>query len=95
MNVEITGTYLNGFPKEYKDKTSGELVQGDYVVQIQQKKTLPNGSVQMEYYDIPVDRALEKQYADKKAGDIIKVPCNIYAKAISADFATLGIGKAK
>jgi len=91
MNVEITGAYLNGFPKEYKDKSTGELVQGDYVVQIQQQKTLPSGAMQMEYYDIPVDRALEKQYADKKIGDTVKVLCNVYGE----NFAQIKIGKAK
>lgn len=91
MNVEITGMYLNGFGKEYKDKASGELVQGDYVVQIQQQKKLPNGSMQMEYYDIPVDRAFEKQFADKKIGDTVKVLCNIYGE----NFAQIKIGKAK
>lgn len=91
MNVEITGMYLNGFPKEYKDKTSGELVQGDYVVQIQQEKILPSGAKQMEYYDIPVDRVLEKQYADKKVGDTVKVLCNVYGE----NFAQIKIGKAK
>ncbi|MBU0721495.1 hypothetical protein KJ877_09140 [bacterium] len=91
MNVEISGMFLNGFGKEFKDKTSGESVQGDYVVQIQQKKILPNGAVQMEYYDIPVDRSLEKQYADKKVGDTVKVLCNVYGE----NFAQIKIGKAK
>jgi|GEM_PF-3415534 hypothetical protein len=92
MNVEITGTYLNGYAKpEYKDKTTSEVYQGDYVVQIQQKKVLSNSAVQMEYYDIPVDRALEKQYADKKVGDTVKVVCNVYGE----NFAQIKIGKAK
>ncbi len=92
MNVEISGIYLNGYAKpEYKDKTSGEVYQGDFVVQIQQKKALSNGAIQMEYYDIPVDRVLEKQYADKKVGDIVKVLCNIYGE----NFAQIKIGKAK
>lgn len=92
MNVEITGTYLNGYPKpEYKDKATGEVYQGDYVVQIQQKKELSNGSVAMEYYDIPVDRVLEKQYFDKKVGDTVKVLCNVYGE----NFAQIKIGKAK
>jgi len=92
MNVEITGTYLNGYPKpEYKDKTTGEVKQGDYVVQIQQKKVLSNSSVQIEHYDIPVDRAFEKQFSDKKLGESVKVLCNVYGE----NFAQIKIGKAK
>lgn len=92
MNVELTGIYLNGFPKaEYKSKEMGEVIQGDYVVQIQQSKQLSNGSLQLEYYDIPVERTMEKQYVDKKVGDIIKVPCNVYGE----NFAQIKVGKAK
>lgn len=55
MNVIIEGMYLNGYAKpDYKDKNSGEVTLGDFVVQIQQKKELTNGSMQLEYYDIPV-----------------------------------------
>ena len=92
MNVEITGAYLNGYPKpEYKDKTTGEVKQGDYVVQIQQTKNLSNGSKQIEHYDIPVDRSLEKQFTDKKLGENVKVLCNVYGE----NFAQIKIGKAK
>lgn len=92
MNVIIEGMYLNGYAKpEYKDKQTGEVTLGDYVVQIQQKKGLSNGSVQLEYYDIPVDRALEKQYADKNVGDTVKVLCNVYGE----NFAQIKVGKAK
>jgi hypothetical protein len=92
MNVVIEGMYLNGYAKpEYKDKNSGEVSLGDYVVQIQQKKQLSNGAMQMEYFDIPIDRALEKQYADKNVGDIVQVPCNVYGE----NFAQIKIGKAK
>lgn len=92
MNVIIEGMYLNGYAKpEYKDKQTGEVTSGDYVVQIQQKKGLSNGSVQLEYYDIPVDRALEKQYADKNVGDSVKVLCNVYGE----NFAQIKVGKAK
>ncbi len=68
-----------------------EVMVGDYIVQIQQKKELTNGSVQLEYYDIPVDRELEKHYQTKKTGDSVKVPCNVYGE----NFAQLKIGKAK
>ena len=92
MNVEISGTYLNGYAKaDYKKKDTGEVSQGDYVVQIQQSKTLSNGAVQNEYFDIPIDRELEKQYQSKKVGDIVKVPCNVYGE----NFAQIKIGKAK
>ena len=92
MNVEITGLYLNGYMKaDYKNKETGEVISGDYIVQIQQKKELPNGSIQLEYYDIPVDREMEKHYQSKKVGDIVKVPCNVYGE----HFAQLKIGKAK
>ena len=91
MNVEITGTYLNGFPKEYKDKKTGELVQGDFIVQIQQQKKLPNGAIQMEYYDILIDKEEAKFYHSKKVGDSVKVLCNVYGE----NFAQIKIGKAK
>ncbi|MDQ1244005.1 MAG: hypothetical protein QG559_1051 [Campylobacterota bacterium] len=92
MNVTIEGIYLNGYAKpDYKDKQTGEVSQGDFIVQIQQKKELSNGSVQMEYFDIPVDRALEKQYANNQTGDAVSVLCNVYGE----NFAQLKIGKAK
>ncbi|MDD2356707.1 MAG: hypothetical protein PHX13_02200 [Thiovulaceae bacterium] len=92
MNVKIEGIYLNGYAKpEYKDKQTGEVYQGDFVVQIQQKKELTNGALQMEYFDIPIDRSLENLYADKKVGDTVTVLCNVYGE----NFAQLKIGKAK
>lgn len=92
MNVTIEGIYLNGYAKpDYKDKNSGEVSQGDFIVQIQQKKELSNGSLQMEYFDIPVDRALEKQYATNQTGNVVSVLCNVYGE----NFAQLKIGKAK
>jgi uncharacterized membrane protein len=92
MNVEISGAYLNGYAKaDYKNKDTGEVSQGDYVVQIQQSKTLSNGAIQNEYIDVPIDRELEKQYQGKKIGDIVKVPCNVYGE----NFAQIKIGKAK
>lgn len=92
MNVIIEGMYLNGYPKpEYKDKNSGEVFLGDYVVQIQQQKQLSNGAMQMEYLDIPIDRALENQFIELKVGDMVKVPCNVYGE----NFAQIKIGKAK
>ena len=45
----------------------------------------------MEYFDIPVDRMLEKHYVDKKTGDAVSVLCNVYGE----NFAQLKIGKAK
>ena len=92
MNVEMSGTFKNGFPKpDYKNKETGEIIQGDYVVQVEQRKELSNGSIQIESYDIPVERVLEKQYQDKKLGDIVKVPCNVYGE----NFAQIKVGKAK
>ena len=62
MNVEITGMYLNGYAKpDYKDKETGEVKLGDYIVQIQQSKALSNGAMQNEYFDIPLDRDMEKE----------------------------------
>lgn len=92
MNVTIEGIYLNGYAKpDYKDKNTGDVSQGDFIVQIQQKKELSNGSVQMEYFDIPVDRALEREYATNQTGDTVSVLCNVYGE----NFAQLKIGKAK
>lgn len=92
MNVEISGTYLNGYAKpDYKDKETGEVKSGDFIVQIQQTKALSNGAIQNEYFDIPLDRELEKHFVDKKMGDSVKVPCNVYGE----NFAQLKLGKAK
>ena len=92
MNVEITGMYLNGYAKpDYQDKETGEVKLGDYIVQIQQTKALSNGAMQNEYFDIPLERDLEKKFVDKKMGDMVKVPCNVYGE----NFAQLKIGKAK
>lgn len=92
MNVKIEGIFINGFLKpDYKDKTTGEVILGDYVLQMQQKKGLSNGACQMEYYDIPIDRTLENLYSDKKLGDIVEVLCNVYGE----NFAQIKIGKAK
>ena len=94
MNAEITAIHKNLIVKEKKDKFTGELIK-ELLLQVEQKKELTDGQFKFESYDIPVDISLHKNYADKKAGDIIKVPCNVYAKAINADFAILGISKAK
>jgi len=92
MNVEISGMYLNGYAKpDYKDKETGEVKIGDYIVQIQQTKALSNGAIQNEYFDIPLDRELEKQFSTAKMGDTVKVPCNVYGE----NFAQLKVGKAK
>ena len=92
MNVEITGIYLNGYAKpDYKDKETGEVKVGDYIVQIQQTKALSNGAIQNEYFDIPLDRELEKQFSTAMMGDTVKVPCNVYGE----NFAQLKVGKAK
>ena len=92
MNVEISGMYLNGYAKpDYKDKETGEVKLGDYIVQIQQTKSLSNGAIQNEYFDIPLERDMEKRFVDKKMGDMVKVPCNVYGE----NFAQLKIGKAK
>lgn len=94
MNVEITAIHKNLIVKEKKDKVTGEIIK-ELLLQVEQKIELSDGQFKFESYDIPVDMSLQKHYADKKYGDIIKVPCNIYAKAVSADFATLGLSKAK
>lgn len=92
MNVEISGTYLNGYAKaDYKNRDTGEVMQGDYCVQIQQSKTLSNGAIQNEYYDVPIARELEKHYQGKKVGETVKVPCNVYGE----NFAQIKIGRAK
>ena len=95
MNTEITGYYKSSYIKERKDRNTGETVQGDLIVQIEQEIHLENNQIKFESYDIPVDSEHVKLYQSKKRGDIIKVPCNIYAQAVNANFATLGIGKAK
>jgi len=92
MNVEISGTYQNGYAKpDFKDKATGEVKIGDYVIQIQQRKELTNGEIQLENLNIPIDRALENNYIDKEDGDTVKVTCNVYTD----NYAPIKIGKAK
>lgn len=92
MNVIIEIVKTHGFLKpDYKDKSTGEITLGDYVIQGNQIRTLSNGSTQLENLDIPVDRSMEKHYADKKVGELVKVNCNVYGE----NFAQIKIGKAK
>ena len=92
MNAIIEVVKTNSYPKpDYKDKSTGEVVQGDYIVQGTQLRTLSNGSTQLENLDIPVDRSMEKVYAEKKVGELVKVNCNVYGE----NFAQIKIGKAK
>ena len=92
MNVIVEMNFMNGFFKpDYKDKSTGEVTLGDYVVQGQFKRELSNGEHQFENYDVPVSRELEKQYSNKKMGDLVRVPCNVYGE----NFAQIKIGKAK
>jgi len=92
MNVVIEIVKTNSYPKpDYKDKTTGEMVKGDYIIQGNQVRTLSNGSTQLENLDIPVDHSMEKHYADKKVGELVKVNCNVYGE----NFAQIKIGKAK
>lgn len=88
----MEGMLLNIFTKsDYKDKNTGETFPGDNIMQIQQQKVLANGEMQMEYLDIPVDNALIGKYAEKKVGDMVQVPCNVYGE----NFAQIKISKAK
>lgn len=92
MHAEIPGYFLNGFQKpDRKDRDTGQMVQQDYIVQIQLKTQLEDGSLQLEHLDIPIDRTMAKLYQDKKAGDLVKVPCNLYGE----NFARIKISKAK
>lgn len=92
MNVIAEVMFMNGYFKpDYKDKSTGEVTQGDFVVQGQHKKELLNGELQLENYDIPVNRELAKNYSGKKLGDLVRVPCNVYGE----NFAQIKIGKAK
>ncbi|MDD2905097.1 MAG: hypothetical protein PHH41_11330 [Sulfurimonas sp.] len=90
MNVIIEGYHLNGFVKERTDKKTGQII-AEYVEQIQQRKELPNGQIQVESFDIPLDISMQKQFAEKKLGDKVSVPCNVYGE----NFAQIKIGKAK
>jgi predicted DNA-binding antitoxin AbrB/MazE fold protein len=92
MNVIVELSYTNGFFKpDFTDKKTGEITQGDFVVQGQQKLELSNGEVKFINIDIPMDRSLAKNYSDKKMGDLVKIPCSIYGE----NFAQIKIGKAK
>ena len=90
MNVIIEGIHLNGFIKERTDKKTGQIIK-EYVEQIQQQKVLPSGEIKMEYFDVPLDISMHKQFADKKVGDKVSVPCSVYGE----NFAQIKIGKVK
>ncbi len=92
MNAIIELIFSHGFMKpDYKDKATGEVTLGDYVVQGQQKHELSNGEIKFISIDVPVHRELAKNYADKKLGDKVSVPCTVYGE----NFAQIKIGKAK
>ena len=92
MNVEISGEFLNGYFKpDSKDKETGEIKLGDYVVQIQQEIQLANGDLKFEHLTIPVDRSLADEYKQYSKGDKVRVPCNVYGE----NYAKINISKAK
>ena len=90
MNVLIEGSYKNGYSKERKNRSTGEIVQ-DFIVQIEQKEQLENGQVKFSNYDIPMDGKFAGNYKDKKVGDLVKVPCFVYGE----NFAQIRITKSK
>lgn len=94
MNAELTLLFKNKIIKEKKNKDTGEL-EKELLLQGEQKITLPDGQIRFDSFDVPLDISMEKHYTDKKYGDIVKVPCSIYAKAVNANYATLGISKVK
>lgn len=90
MNVTIEGIFQNGYFQERKNKKTGE-VNRDYIVQIQQKESLNDGSVKLIPLNIPVEETFSKSYTDKKYGDTVKIPCNVYGD----NFADIKISKMK
>ncbi len=94
MNAEITLLFKNKIIKEKKNRETGELEQ-ELLIQGEQKINLPDGQIRFDSFDVPLNMSMDKHYTDKKYGDVIKVPCSIYAKAVNEKYATLGIGKVK
>ena len=90
MNVIIEGKYKNLFSKDYKDKKTGEI-NTNYTVQLEQQESLEDGQIKFVSLDIPIDTKIVPNYKDKKHGDIVKIPCNVYGE----NFASIKIGKYK
>lgn len=90
MNVTVEGIFQNGYFQERKNKKTGEVTR-DFIVQIQQKESLNDGSIKLIPLNVPVDESLSKNYIDKKYGDTVKIPCNVYGE----NFAEIKISKMK
>lgn len=74
--------------KKEKTKKTGEVTR-DYIIQIQQKESLNDGGIKLIPLNVPVDESLSKNYNDKKYGDTVKIPCNVYGE----NFAEIKISK--
>ena len=90
MNVIIEGKLKNLFSKEYKDKKTGEVTK-NFILQVEQTEKKDNDEVEFKYLNIPIDTNIVPNYKDKKNGDIIKIPCNVYGD----NFAEIKISKYK
>ena len=58
MNAIIELIFSNSFFKpDFKNKETGVVVEGDFVIQGQQKHELSNGEVKFINIDVPVERS--------------------------------------
>ena len=90
MNVIIEGKLKNLFSREYKDKKTGEVTK-NFIVQMEQTENFEDGQIKYLNFDIPIDNNIQPNYKDKKHGDLVKVPCNIYGE----NYANIKISKFK
>lgn len=80
MKVIIEGQLFSIFQKpEYKDKQTGEVIEGKTVLQLMIQNELKNGQVKNELHDISIPIERVKEYGDKQ-GKIVQVACNIFVK---------------
>jgi hypothetical protein len=80
MKVIIEGGLYAIFQKpEYKDKATGEVIEGKTILQLMIQNELRNGQVKNELHDISIPVERVKEYADKK-GETVQVVCNLFVK---------------
>ena len=77
MKVTVEGDLYAIFKKnELKNKDTGEIIEGNHVLQIIIKNVLSNGSIEHELLNISISENDVTKYKGKE-GQVIKVQCNL------------------
>ena len=80
MTVIIEGLLASMYQKpEFKDKETGEVKPGRYILQLQTMNELKNGEKKLELYDISIPDDLIPQYKGK-VGENVQVRCRFFTE---------------